>query len=160
MKKLYTTLILVLALTYIGSAQVIFTEDFSGGVPPAGWSIDAHATNWSSNNSNNAGGVAPEARFSWSPQFNDASYLISAPSNTTGHTILGFSFRHMVDHYGGNYTLGVATRSGGGAWTTVWEIINPDESIPGEMLDFQINNADVGQSDFEVAFFLRVKVVP
>lgn len=154
MKKLYTTLVLVLALAYIGSAQtVLFSEDFSSGVPPTGWSIDAHAGNWSQQSTSTAGGDSPEARFSWSPQFNGASYLISPQTITTGYTSLGFSFRHSVDHYGGAYTLGVATRSAGGAWTNVWQLVNPSGSIPAEFIDFQITNSDVGAADFEIAIF-------
>lgn len=153
MKKLYVFVFLLAGFLFTANAQVLFTEDFSGGMPPAGWSIDDHAGNWSQNTSNNAGGIAPEARFTWTPQFNGESYLISPQTNTAGYTSLGFSFRHMVDHYGGAYTLGVATRSAGGAWTTVWDLANPSGSIPGELVDFQITNSDVGATDFEIAFY-------
>ena len=119
MKKLYTTMILLVAIAYMGSAQVLFTEDFSSGVPPTGWSIDDHAGNWTQESSSNAGGTAPEAQFSWSPQFNGASYLMCPETNTAGYATLGFSFRHSIDHYGGAYTVGVATRSAGGDWTSV-----------------------------------------
>ena len=49
--------------------------------------------------------------------------------------------------------LGVATRSAGGDWTTVWELSNLSGSIPGELVDFQITNSDIGATDFEIAFY-------
>ena len=66
MKKLVLFLFFVPSLLM---AQTYFNVDFNGTFPPTGWTIDAHATNWSANSSNNAGGTAPEARFNWSPQF-------------------------------------------------------------------------------------------
>ena len=153
MKKLYVFVFLLAGFLFAANAQVLLTEDFSGGMPPAGWSIDDHAANWSANSSNNAGGTAPEARFSWSPQFNGESHLISSQVDLTGETIVAFRFLHMVDHYGGAYSIGVATRSGGGDWTTVWEIVNPSTSIEAEEVDISISNSDVGQPDFEICFF-------
>ena len=153
MKKLYTMMILLVAFAFAASSQVLFNEDFSSGVPPTGWSIDAHSGNWSQVSTANAGGTAPEARLYWSPQFVGETYLISPVTNTTGYTALGFSFRHGLDHYGGAYTLGVATRSAAGAWNTVWELVNPSASIPGEEISFLIFNADVGAADFEIAIF-------
>ncbi|MEN8226416.1 MAG: T9SS type A sorting domain-containing protein [Bacteroidota bacterium] len=153
MKKLYTTMVLVAMLSFVASSQVLLTEDFSSGVPPTGWNITAHADNWSSAASANAGGTSPEAKFSWSPQFNGDSYLFSPQVNTSGHTTLGFSFRHMVDHYGGPYTLGVATRSGGGDWNSIWELVNPTGSVPGEEVSILFTNSDIGAADFEIAFY-------
>ena len=135
-------------------AQTYFTEDFGGGTfPPGGWSIDAHSANWSANNSNNAGGTAPEARFSWSPQFNGISRLISSSTDLSGVTDLRIEFKYMIDHYGGDYTVGVATRSGGGNWNTVWELVNPTGSVPATTEVVAINNSDVGASDFQICWY-------
>ena len=153
MKKLYSTLILLVAMSVALQAQTIFSEDFSSGVPPTGWTIDAHATNWLQEASNNAGGTSPEAMFSWTPQFNEESHLISPVTDLTGQTIVGFSFNTMIDHYGGPYELGVATRSGGGDWNTVWSVVNPSTSMPAELVDISISNADVGQADFQICFY-------
>jgi hypothetical protein len=135
-------------------AQTHFTQDFSGGTfPPAGWTIDAHSGNWSANNSNNAGGNAPEARFNWSPQFVGESRLICPPTDLTGVTDLKVEFKYNLDHYGGNYTIGVATRSGGGNWNIVWELVNPSASVPATTEFVTINNSDVGAADFEICWF-------
>jgi len=152
MKTLYILLLLIATSSFTVNSQTFFLEDFSGGVPPTGWSIDAHAGNWSANPSANAGGTAPEARFSWDPSFVGDSRLISDTVDLTGYTTVSFSFNHMIDHYGGAYTVGVATRSGGGDWSSVWELVNPS-SVPAEEVGISINNSDVGQPDFEICFY-------
>jgi len=115
--------------------------------------IDAHATNWSAVSTNNSGGTAPEARFNWSPQFVGDSRLISPAINTTGNTTVTTEFKYNLDHYGGPYTIGAATRSGGGAWNVVWQIVNPTGSIPATTEIVTINNADVGSADFQICWF-------
>jgi hypothetical protein len=150
MKKLILFLFLAPSMLM---AQTYFDVDFNGAFPPAGWSIDAHAANWSAVSTNNAGGTAPEARFNWSPQFTGDSRLISPTINTTGNTTVTTEFKYNLDHYGGPYTIGVATRSGGGAWNTVWSLVNPTGSIPATTEIVTINNADVGATDFQICWF-------
>ena len=108
------------------------------------------------NPSNNAGGTAPEARFNWSPQFVGDSRLISPAINTTGNTTIATEFKYNLDHYGGAYTIGVATRSGGGPWNTVWSIVNPTGSIPATTEVVTINNSGCWCSRFSnMLVFLR-----
>lgn len=153
MKHIYTVLFLFL-FPVLMSAQTYLNEDFSSGTfPPAGWSVDAHSTNWSATPSNNAGCTAPEVCFNYSPTFTGDSHLISPPIDLTGVTALKVSFNHMLDHYGGPYTIGIATRSGGGAWNTAWSIVNPTASIPATQVIAAINTADVGASDFQISVF-------
>jgi hypothetical protein len=147
---------LILLLFFIPSllmAQTYFNVNFSGTFPPAGWTFDAHAANWSAVSTNNAGGTAPEAMFNYSPTFTGDSRLISPVINTTGNTTITTEFKFMLDHYGGPYTLGVATRSGGGAWNTVGSIVNPSGSIPATTEVITINNSDVGAADFQICWF-------
>jgi hypothetical protein len=151
MKKLFTLLVFVL-IPFLANSQPLLTVDFSGGYPPAGWTIDLQPGNWSAVNSANAGGIAPELRLNWSPQFNTTSRFISPAVNTSGQTMVVFQFKHSLDHYGGPYTIGVATRSGGGSWNTVWSIVNPTVSTQNEEL-INISNSNVGAADFQVCFF-------
>ncbi len=150
MKKLLLFLFLVPSLLM---AQSYFDVDFSGSFPPAGWTIDAHATNWSAVSTNNSGGTAPEARFNWSPQFTGDSRLISPATNTTGATTVTVEFKYNLDHYGGAYTIGVSTRSGGGSWNVVWSLVNPTGSIPATTEVVTINNSDVGATDFQICWY-------
>lgn len=151
MKKIYS-LFLFVFISSILAAQPLFTVDFSGGYPPAGWSIDLQAGNWSAVNSANAGGTAPELRLNWSPQFNTTTHFISPNINTTGQSLLVFKFKQYLDHYGGPYTIGVATRKDAGTWNTVWSIVNPSGSTQSEEI-VTISNSDVGSANFQVCFF-------
>ncbi len=151
MKKIYS-LFLFVFISSILAAQPLFTVDFSGGYPPAGWSIDLQAGNWSAVNSANGGGTAPELRLNWSPQFNNTTHFISPNVNTTGQTMLVLTFKHSLDHYGGPYTIGVATRKDGGTWNTVWSMVNPSASTQAEEV-ISISNTDVGSANFQVCFF-------
>ncbi len=133
--------------------QSLLTENFgSGTMPPAGWSIDAHGTNWTAPATAHAGGTAPEAQFFYNPSWTGTSRLMSPTINTTGYTSLTLSFKHMVDHYASPYTVGVATRSASGTWSSVWSV-NPTASIGPETKIIQITSADVGSSTFQVCFY-------
>lgn len=134
--------------------QTYFYEDFSGNqMPPAGWTIDNLASQWSTNNSSNAGGAAPEAMFEWVNGIN-VSRLISPEVDLTGVSFVAFQFTHLLDDYSSTgYTLGVATRSGGGDWNTVWSV-NPTGDIGPELVITGIDNTDVGASDFQVCIFI------
>lgn len=155
MKKLYV-LIGLLSLPFLVSAQTFLYEDFSGGaMPPAGWTIDAQAGNWSAQASANAGGVAPEARLNWSPQFNTTTRLISPAIDMTGHTSAKLMFKQYLDNYAGSgYSIGVATRSGGGAWNIAWSV-NPTGDIGPEERIVDISNSDMGAADFQFCIYFQ-----
>jgi hypothetical protein len=153
MKKVYF-LTLLLAMAMMSSAQTYLTQDFSAGtMPPAGWTIDAHAANWSADASVNAGGTAPEAVFFYNPSFNAASRLISPAIDLSGVSVIKLMFKHFLDDYDGSgYSLGVATRSGGGAWTDAWTV-NPTGDIGPEEQLVEIANSDVGAEDFQFCIY-------
>ena len=76
MKKSCTLLVLMLFAGF-AFGQVYLSEDFSDEImPPDGWSIDNIADQWTINNTNNAGGTAPEARLGWVSGTN-TTHLIS-----------------------------------------------------------------------------------
>ena len=152
MKK-FVLLLAVLLLPSLVFAQTFISVDFSGNFPPSGWSADSHGTNWHANDGNEAGGVAPEAVFDWSPQFSGLTRFMSPQVDLTGVTSLNVEFKHMVDHYSGAYTIGVATRHGGGTWHTVWQVVNPTGNIGPTSVLAEIDNEDVGTSDFQICWF-------
>jgi hypothetical protein len=145
--------LLMSAMTWV-SAQTFLSEDFgSGTFPPAGWSIDAQSGNWSAQASSNAGGTAPEARLNWSPQFNTMTRLISPATDMTGHTSATLMFKHYLDDYAGSgYSIGVATRSGGGAWNIAWSL-NPTGDVGPEERIVTISNSDMGAADFQFCIY-------
>ncbi len=133
--------------------DIFLNEDFNSATyPPPGWTISAQSSNWSRYVGNNAGGSSPESRFAWQPQFDGQSYLISPPVNTLGQSSVFLEFKHFVDHYQTSYTLGVATRSNNGDWTTVWSV-NPSGNIGPQTRSIQISNADVQSLSFQFALF-------
>lgn len=144
---------LISLLACIAGAQTVLNETFSGGTfPPSGWTIDAQAGNWSAGNSANAGGSAPEAHMSWSPQFNTTTRLISPVLDMAGTTTALLQFRQMIDHYGGSYQIGVATRSNGGTWTNAWTR-TVSSSYAAEQISIPISDANIGSASFQFCIF-------
>ncbi len=134
-------------------STILLSEDFSESVPPTGWTIDDVANKWSQSSSSKAGGIAPEAKFSW-VSGTHTTRLISPEINLTGQNSVIFSFKHFLDDYSGSgYSIGVSTRSGGGAWTDVWSV-NPTGDIGPLTKSIVISNSDVGASDFQICVFL------
>lgn len=122
-------------------------------MPPAGWSIQGLNAQWSISGSNKAGGSAPEAQFTYVNQ-TTTTRLISPAINTVGFTSITISFRHFYDDYSGaGPKAGIATRSGNGSWTSVWEI-NPSGNVGPEQISITVNNSDVGKPDFQFCFYL------
>jgi hypothetical protein len=154
MKKIYL-LTLLMAVSFWVSAQTLLFEDFSSGnMPPTGWSIDNYSENWSVAASVNAGGILPEAQFYYYPDFIDISRLISPTIDLTGFTSVKLMFKHFLDDYDGSggYSIGVATRSGGGSWNIVWSI-DPLANVGPEERIIDITNSDVGAADFQFCIF-------
>lgn len=152
MKKIYL-LALLFSMTGYLSAQTYLSEDFSGGVmPPDGWSIDQIATKWSISASNKAGGTAPEGKFTYTSG-TYTTRLISPVIDLTGLTTVTLMFNHMYDWYSNPAPkLGVATRTGSGSWTTVWET-TPTGNINAQTKVLEISNSDVG-AGFQFCFYL------
>lgn len=151
MRRNFTVFLAMLCSIAILQAQTLLTQDFTGvgSMPPSGWTIDAQAGNWSVKQTNTAGGTAPEARLSWSPQFNTTTRLISPVIDLTGISNLHVQMKHSIDHYSGAYTVGIATRSGSGAWTNAWTRAGANIT---EAIDVAITN-NLGVSDFQICIF-------
>lgn len=154
MKKIYSLIVLA-CLTMAVSGQTYLLEDFSGNVmPPAGWSIDGLNSQWSISASNNAGGTAPEAAFTYKNVVT-TTRLISPPVDMTGQTSVTLMFNHRYAFYDNPApAYGVATRSAGGAWTSIWEH-TPTASVGPETVILTISNSDMGHSDFQFCFYLN-----
>jgi hypothetical protein len=135
------------------SAQVLFTQDFSGGtMPPTGWTVFGNTSNWAISNTNNAGGTIPEGRLKNSPAFTGYMRLISPLIDLTGQTSVIIQFKHMFE--GGSFTLGVDTRANYSAWTNVWTL-NTTSSISGSSVIIPVSNANVGSDKFQLALYIN-----
>lgn len=153
MKKL-VLFILLFGLGITVCSQTYILEDFSSNtMPPAGWSLDGYADQWSINNGATAGGIAPEAMFTW-VSGNGTSRLVSPEIDLTGLESVYFEFSHFLDNYSGSgYSIGAATRSQGGGWNVIWEV-NPTGDIGPVTENIEIDNDDVGQADFQLCIFV------
>jgi len=144
---------LLLSSSMLLFSQTYVWQDFAAGqMPPADWSIDGYQAQWSVSASANAGGTAPEAMFTYI-QANSTSRLISPVIDLTGLTTVKLSFKHFYDYYAGGPKIGVATRSGGGAWNMVWEV-TPSGNVGPQQKDIDISNANVGASDFQFCLYI------
>lgn len=153
MKKFYTLLFLLIAGLYV-HGQVVLYEDFSANqMPPQDWTVEGQ-NNWRISNSSNAGAQAPEGKFTWTPQFVGQSRLVSPTIDVSGTEVLLLSFKHMIDHYSGSYTIGVSTRSGGGDWTEA-HTQTVTGNIAATDVVIQIENDDVGHADFQFSLFFN-----
>ncbi len=132
----------------ISQIPVLIDEDFSGTFPPDGWFVSGQ--NWGSNNSSNAGGSAPEARFNWSPSVTGTQRLVCGPFSTSGSSELDLSFRQNVNHFSGTYSLLVETSSNGSTWQTAASYQPQNQGAT--LSSVNISNSDVGSPNFYFAF--------
>lgn len=155
MKQVFTFFIAML-VSFSLFSQVMLTEDFSGNLmPPAGWSVSSQASNWKIANSANAGGVAAEGKLTWSPQFNTMTRLISPALDLSGNTKAIVSFKQMIDHYSGNYQIGIATRaSEADEWTDAWTQ-TVASSQAAHTRTVVIDNENVNSTTFQFCLFFN-----
>ncbi len=138
----------------IADPGLLIYEDFTAGVPPAGWYVDGLGQgNWASSATANAGGTSPEMILNWSPSFVGISRMCTNTLNTVGMLELSLEFKHNVNDFSGGYTLGVATTSDGVTWNTAWSIV-PNGAIPATTETVIITTPDVGSANFQMCFFL------
>ncbi len=70
------------------------------GELPEGWYIQGPGEgNWGVDDSDTAGGEAPQMRLKWNPSFTDVSKLITHEVNVEGYSSLEFSFRQFLRNY-------------------------------------------------------------
>lgn len=153
--KRISILLSLISLTFLGFSQTVLQQDFSDGtMPPSGWTIDGLPSNWSNAESNSAGGIAPEAKFTYANSI-AVTRFISPTVDLSAFESITLRFNHYYDNYSGtDPKIGVATRSGGkGEWTSVWEE-GPSGDIGPELKIIEIGNDDVGAGDFQFCFYL------
>ncbi len=155
MKQIFTFFI-AMFVSFSLFSQVMLTEDFSGNLmPPAGWSISSQNSNWKIANSANAGGVAAEGKLTWSPQFNTMTRLISPALDLSGNSKAIVSFKQMIDHYSGNYQIGIATRaSEADEWTDAW-VQTVSSAQAAHTRTVVIDNEDVNSTTFQFCLFFN-----
>lgn len=151
MKRMYILLIAA-CFSLSLSAQTFISEDFSSGqMPPPGWNALPLGSQWSSSNTSNAGGVAPEAEYSNATGTTTARLLSPIIDLTNVDTVL-LVFKHAYEGSWGSPDIGVATR-GGSPWTIVWDK-SPNGNIDPEEIQLILTGGDVGKPNFQFSFFV------
>jgi hypothetical protein len=121
-------------------------------MPPPGWTLDGQEAQWSNAATNKAGGVAPEAMFTWK-QIVDVSRLISPATDLSGTSDVKIKFAHFLDDYGGGqYAIGCAVRTAGGEWDVLWQV-TPTSNVGPENRYVDVPVSYLG-ADFEFCFFI------
>lgn len=149
MKKIYF-LFLGLFVYAATMGQTFLEEDFNGVFPPTGWTREGVPNQWSKSQTNNAGGQAAEAKFTYINQ-NTTSRLISPVIDLTGQTSLSLSFKYFYDWYANGPTIGVAYRFGTGEWQVAGSETPTTNQGPQTLI---LGLTDVGHSDFQFCFFI------
>lgn len=131
--------------TATNTTSLPFFEDFSSEVfPPNGFSIINFPEQWSISSSDNAGGQAHEAKFSYTNQLG-TSRLVSPVFDLSSCNNLVLKFKHFYDHYTTGLDIGVATKTDNNNWVTIWQIaptsnLGP-ETVSLSLPDFNDENA-------------------
>lgn len=106
------------------SPGIIFSENFNNlncwtAIGPLG------TTNWSLQNTSNAGGTSPELRLDWSPEFNGLSKFNSCNISVLANRHYSITFKHMIDWFANTApTLGLGVSyDNGSTYSTVWSIV-------------------------------------
>ncbi|MCX6267716.1 MAG: carboxypeptidase regulatory-like domain-containing protein [Bacteroidetes bacterium] len=140
------------------TATLPYSQDFTSqlvGITPQCWQEqgDGQPTNWTVDNTNNAGGDLHELTFNrYNPYFSGRSYITSPVINTTGQASLDLSFKQYIHAYSsGTFCEIWTTSDGGSTWHSVWSIAQ--NSIFGPQTTYlSITTSDVGSANFQFAF--------
>ncbi|MFO7619083.1 MAG: clostripain-related cysteine peptidase [Thermoplasmata archaeon] len=135
------------------SSATLINEDFSDATfPPTGWAELDPTNDWNQVSSAEAGGVSPEAVFTWYSG-TDIWRLYAGPMDTTGMSDLDLSWNNFYDDYGIGVTVKVQTSSDGTIWhDTGWAITSGSGDVGPALETLAVNTADVGSGTFYLGF--------
>ncbi|MBV6419072.1 MAG: hypothetical protein DAHOPDDO_00282 [Ignavibacteriaceae bacterium] len=113
-------------------------------------------TNWSSNNSSNAGGTAPELRMSWSPSFTGLSKIRSTMIPLPNNQLVYYSFNFYLDWYAnpsGVLTVAV-TYDGGTTSTPIYTLSDPTGNVGPQLMtgNFTTPSNGAANTQLEVSY--------
>ena len=107
--------------------------------------------NWSWSNTNQAGGLAGEIRFTWDPLFNGYSYIISPELPVQDGGMAEIEFKYFEDWWSDTVTVGCAyTTNSGTDWNSIWEL-NATTNMGPENFVTQIETPE----KFQLGFYYK-----
>src|SRR5690606_30442753 len=160
MKQFITFLKMIPALllfpAMVQAQEILFTEnfDYTPGPLPANWVIDAEQPpEWSINNSQISGGIAPESYMGYGMQ-SGLSRLFSPVIDIEGHPQLVVKYKQYLINYAGDWgeTIGMdVSFDGGTTWQPLWEQLLGLLNIPQDEFVYYIT-APSGATEMQIAF--------
>lgn len=154
MKKTYLFLLSIFLVTLTQGQLYLYQGFASGYWPPQGWTPLPIGPQWSLSQTDNAGGILPEARFQGFI-YTGTVRLLSPIIDLTGADTVVLSFRYFPEIIDtATVLLGVSTRTGGGSWTVAWQAPLKNSNEPREF-DVLITGDNPGHPDFQFSFFLE-----
>src|SRR5690554_969162 len=146
-------LLLIVSATFLAgqSRTILLEEDFTGidiGEIPTGWT--ASHTYWGVRDSNEAGGEAPEMRFT--SYTYGTSRLETPVIDASGVTDLALMYKQKLDDLDdpGPYTISVQVSVDGVNWNTEWSYVDP-ANISAEIVSINLG-AYAGEEEFYVSW--------
>jgi len=136
----------------VNQSGALLQETFNNWLP-AGWTIQQYSNNWSLSQTNLAGGLAPEVKFSGTPAFNGLTRLVSTTMDTSDISSIVLSFKQKINVNAPGTTIGVATSAMYSPWHVVWSETLTG-SVEAETKNIPINNNDLNKPNFQVCFFI------
>ncbi len=123
-----------------GYSTLPYSQDFSAAGVPSGWTF----TDFTIENSSNAGGSANEAELSFSNDNPGISSIVSEPLNTNGSNLIDLSWKQDLDYFesgsGADYVIKVQTSTDGTNYNDVYtKTVSADETATESI---QIGAAD------------------
>ena len=123
-----------------GYSTLPYSQDFSAAGVPSGWTF----TDFTIENSSNAGGSANEAELSFSNDNPGISSIVSEPLNTNGSNLIDLSWKQDLDYFesgsGADYVIKVQTSTDGTSYNDVYtKTVSADETATESI---QIGAAD------------------
>ncbi len=109
-------------------------------------------TNWSTQNTGNAGGIPPELRMSWTPSFNGATMIRSAVVALPNNQIVDFSFNYFFDWYAnpsGTITVAI-TYDGGATSIPLYTQVDATGNVGPQLISGNFTTPTTGPSDIQV----------
>ncbi|WP_178989951.1 CUB domain-containing protein [Winogradskyella schleiferi] len=137
--------------------NTIYSENFSGGAFPAGWTRvnGAASANWIISNTTNAGGTANEAMLDWTGGSHNSTWRLSSPLiDITGQTNLHLGFRQDFNVVSSPTMIGiyVETSTDNTNWTTQYSVLNPSADV------ISTENIDISALDGNTDLYIRFRL--
>ncbi|HPY96355.1 MAG TPA: C25 family cysteine peptidase [Candidatus Cloacimonadota bacterium] len=137
----------------INQSGALLQETFNNWLP-SGWTIQQFSNNWSLSQTDNAGGTAPEVKFSGTPAFNNITRLVSTTMDASDISSAILSFKQKINVNAPGTTIGIATSAMYSPWHVIWtEVLT--ESVDAEIKNIPINNSDLNKNNFQISFFIE-----